>query len=47
MSDREYVGYLDAIKKFIRSDKIYPFSAKFFTDGIVNNILNGPKGKIP
>ena len=38
MSDREYIGYLDAIKNFIKSDKIYPFSAEYFTRKIIKNI---------
>jgi len=37
--DREYMGYLDAIKDFIKSDKIYPFSAEYFTKTIINNII--------
>jgi len=47
MSDREYIDYLDAITNFIKSNKIYLFSAEYFADTIVNNILNGPKGKTP
>lgn len=43
MSDREYMGYLDAIEDFIKSDKIYPFSAESFTETLVNEILK--KGK--
>lgn len=39
MSDKEYIGYLDAIKDFIRSDKIYPFSAEHFAETIVREIL--------
>jgi hypothetical protein len=38
MSDNEYIGYLDAIKNFIKSDKIYPFSAECFAETIVNEI---------
>ena len=41
MSDEEYISYLDAIKDFIRSDKIYPFSAECFTETIVNEIVGG------
>ena len=38
MTDNEYIGYLDAIKKFIKSDKIYPFSAECFAETIINEI---------
>lgn len=39
MPHREYVDYLDAIKNFIKSDKIYPFSAECFAKTITNEIL--------
>jgi len=39
ISDKEYMGYLDAIKSFIKSDKIYPFSAECFAGMIVNEIV--------
>lgn len=39
MSDKEYVSYLDAIKNFIKSDKIYPFRAECFADIITNEII--------
>jgi hypothetical protein len=38
MSDKEYMEYLDAIKNFIKSDKIYPFSAECFADTLTNEI---------
>ncbi|MBT9151416.1 MAG: Alpha-(1,3)-fucosyltransferase FucT [candidate division WS2 bacterium] len=41
MPDKEYMGYLDAIKDFIQSDKIYPFSAECFADTLINEILGG------
>jgi hypothetical protein len=41
MSNREYINYLDAIKDFIKSDKIYPFSAECFAETIVNEIVGG------
>lgn len=41
MPDREYMGYLDAIKNFIKSDKIYPFSTECFAKKIVKEILGG------
>ena len=41
MPDKEYLDYLDAIKNFIKSDKIYPFSAECFADTIVNEIAGG------
>jgi len=40
MPDREYIKYLDAIKKFIESKKIYPFSAKCFAETITREIVN-------
>ncbi len=40
MPDNEYVGYLNAIKNFIKSDKIYPFSAECFAETIVNEVLD-------
>ena len=39
MPDREYMEYLDAIKDFIKSDKIYQFSAECFAERIVSEIL--------
>jgi hypothetical protein len=39
MPDEEYLDYLDAIKNFIESDKIYPFSAECFAETIVNEIV--------
>jgi len=39
MSDKEYMRYLDAIKNFIKSDKIYPFSAECFAETLSSEIL--------
>lgn len=39
MTGEEYLGYLAAIKNFIKSPKIYPFSAECFADTIINEIL--------
>ena len=39
MSDKEYMDYLDAITNFIKSDKIYPFSAECFADTIIKEIV--------
>lgn len=39
MSDKKYLNFLDAIKNFIKSDKIYPFSAEYFADTLSNEIL--------
>jgi len=39
MPDKEYQNYLEAIKNFIKSDKIYPFSAEYFAKKILNEIL--------
>ncbi|MCK4735416.1 MAG: hypothetical protein KAT65_23385 [Methanophagales archaeon] len=38
MPDKEYMGYLGAIKDFIESDKIYPFSAECFADTLITEI---------
>jgi len=43
MSDKEYINYLDAIKNFIKSDKIYPFSAECFAETLINEIIKGEK----
>jgi hypothetical protein len=40
MFDKEYLGYLDAIKAFIEGDKIYPFSAECFAETIVNEVMD-------
>ena len=39
MPDKEYINYLDAIKDFIKSDKIYPFSAECFAEKVVREIV--------
>ena len=39
MPDKEYIDYLGAIKNFIKSDKIYPFSAECFAETLSNEIL--------
>ena len=39
MPDEKYLDYLDAIKNFIKSNKIYPFSAECFAETIVREIL--------
>ncbi|MCM8816245.1 MAG: glycosyltransferase family 10 [Candidatus Omnitrophica bacterium] len=39
MSDAEYIDYLDAIKNFVLSDKIYPFSAECFAQTLVREII--------
>jgi hypothetical protein len=39
MSDKEYIDYLEAIKNFIESDKIYPFSAECFVEILTRAIL--------
>ena len=45
MSDEEYINYLDAIKDFIKSDKIYPFSAECFAETLINEIISGDKNE--
>ena len=39
ISDKEYISYLDAIKDFIKSDKIFPFSAECFAETLSSEIL--------
>ena len=39
MTDSEYLSYITAIERFIKSDMISQFSANVFSDTIVNNIL--------
>jgi len=39
MPNKEYSDYLDAIKNFIRSDKIYLFSAECFAETITREVL--------
>jgi len=45
MPDEEYMNYLEAIKNFIKSDKIYPFSAECFTEILVDEILREENNK--
>jgi len=40
MSNKEYLNYLEAIKNFIKSDKIYPFSAEYFVGTIIKEIVD-------
>ncbi len=44
ISDKEYISYLDAIKDFIQSDKIYPFSAECFAETLINEIMRDLNG---
>jgi len=39
MSETEYIDFLDAIKNFVLSDKIYPFSAECFAETLFKEIL--------
>lgn len=39
MSESEYIDYLDAIKDFVLSGKIYPFSAECFAETLVKQII--------
>ena len=39
MPETEYAGYLDAIKNFVRSDKIYPFSAECSAETLFMEII--------
>lgn len=38
MSEKEYNDYIENIKNFLNSDKVYPFSAECFVDTIINEI---------
>ncbi|MDH7578630.1 MAG: glycosyltransferase family 10 [Bacillota bacterium] len=40
MPPQEYIGYLEAIKSFLESEKSYPFSVEYFIDLMANKILN-------
>lgn len=44
MPDKEYADYLQAIKNLVRSDKIYPFSAEYFAEKIINEIMKDLNG---
>jgi len=44
MPDKEYINYLDAIKDFIKSDKIYPFSAECFVNTLIKEIMKDLNG---
>lgn len=39
MTDKEYMNYLDAIKNFLKSDKIYPFSVEYFAKTLSEEII--------
>ncbi|MCK9265610.1 glycosyltransferase family 10 [bacterium] len=39
MRDSEYIRYLDSIKNFVLSDKIYPFSAECFVETLFKEIV--------
>jgi len=39
MSYEEYLDYLDAIKDYVQGERIYPFSAEYFTKKIIDNII--------
>ena len=39
MSDVEYIRYLEAIRHFVLSDKIYPFSAECFAETLTREIV--------
>lgn len=38
MTDREYQGYLDAIKRFLLSDRVYPFTPECFSKTIASEL---------
>ena len=40
MPDTEYIDYLNAIKNFVLSDRIYPFSAECFVETLVREIID-------
>ena len=39
MNNEEYSGFLNAIKNFIKSDEFYPFSADYFAETIIREII--------
>jgi hypothetical protein len=39
MPDVKYLDYLEAIKKFLKSMQAYPFSAEYFADTIIKEII--------
>ncbi len=39
MPDREYLDYIDAIKNFLQSPVAYPFSAEYFANTLIKEIL--------
>ena len=39
MSEAEYQGYLSAIHSYVSGERIYPFSAEFFTETIISEII--------
>ncbi len=41
MPDKKYLDYLDSIKDFVKSNRIYSFSAECFAETIVNEIVGG------
>lgn len=40
MTKNEYIGYLDRISEFLKSEKVVPFSTNFFIEQFVKAILN-------
>lgn len=40
MSENEYSSYIENIKEFLKSEKVKPFSAEYFAERIVNNVLD-------
>lgn len=38
LSDDEYINYINAIEMFLKSDKAYPFSIKYFVETLMNEI---------
>lgn len=39
MSNEKYAEYLEAIKNFIRSEKFYPFTAEYFAETLMREII--------
>ncbi len=46
MSDETYQDYLDSIETFITDKKIYPFSAEYFSDLVINEIQSYESSKL-
>ena len=39
MPEKEYLNYLNAVNNFLKSDKVYPFSAEYFAKTLSGEIM--------